>query len=64
MSTEVCEYEMGIAYKLSGKYEAAIKAFVRCKEPPDSPEKWVRMADEQIGACEYLLRKSGRPSPR
>ena len=56
-------YNIGIAYKFSGKYEEAIKAFRRCKATDDCPDHITASCNEQIGACEAVLEKLGRPSP-
>ncbi len=59
-------YNIGIAYKFSGKYEEAIKAFLHCKAKAtdDCPDNFIKDCDEQIEACEAVLRRLGRPSPR
>ena len=59
-------YNIGIAYKFSGKYEEAIKAFLHCKAKAtdDCPDNFIKDCDEQIEACEAVLRRLGRPSPQ
>ena len=57
-------YNIGIAYKFSGKYEEAIKAFQRCKATANCPDNFVTDCDEQIGVCETVLKRLGRPSPQ
>lgn len=57
-------YNIGIAHKFSGRYEEAIKAFLRCMEAPDCPDRFIKLCVEQIAVCEAVLRKLGRPSPQ
>ena len=60
----VARYNIGIAHKFAGRYEEAIKAFLRCKATVDCPDKFTTQCDEQIEACEFVLHKLGRPSPQ
>ena len=59
----VTRYNIGIAHKFAGRYEAAIKAFLCCKATVDCPEKISRDCDSQIEACAMVLRRLGRPLP-
>lgn len=57
-------YNIGIAHKFSGRYEEAIKAFLRCMKTPDCPDFIIKSCVQQIAVCETVLRKLGRPSPQ
>ena len=60
---EMCRYTIGIAHKLAGRYEEAIKAFRRCMKTRDCPSHIVKLCAQQIMVCEAILQKLGRPSP-
>jgi tetratricopeptide (TPR) repeat protein len=56
-------YNIGIAYKFSGKYEEAIKAFRRCKATDGCPDHITASCNQQINVCKAVLEELGRPSP-
>lgn len=57
----LCRYNIGVALKLSGRYEQAIAAFQRCRSSPGFPARWIQWCDEQIAVCETALRNLARP---
>ena len=55
-------YNIGIAHKFSGRYEEAIRAFLRCMKAPDCPNESIKSCGNEIDECKAQLRKLGRPT--